>query len=78
MKFDVSTERWIPVIWENGDPDELGLRDVLTQSHQIRAIVDPMPTVEFGLHRLLVALVLDIFQPQDTLDWSDLWGSGRL
>ena len=76
MKFDVSTERWIPVIRENGDPDELGLRDVLTQAHQIRAIIDPMPTIEFGLHRLLVAFVLDIYQPQDTLDWSDEWKAG--
>ena len=73
MKFDVSTERWIPVIREDGTPDELSLRDVLTQAHHIRAIVDSMPTVEFGLHRLLVAFVLDIFQPKKIIHWTDLW-----
>lgn len=73
MKFDVSTESWLPVIRADGTPVELGLRDVLVQAHEIRAIVDPMPTVEFGLYRLLVALVHDIFQPQDLPSWGEQW-----
>ncbi len=76
MKFDVSTEPWIPVIRIDGNPDELGVRDVLMQAHQIRAVVDPMPTVEFGLHRFLVACVGDIFKPQDSIDWGELWQEG--
>jgi CRISPR system Cascade subunit CasA len=76
MKFDVSTEPWLPVIRLDGKPDELGLCDVLIQAHQIRALVDPMPTVEFGLHRLLVAFVLDIFKPNDLEDWAGLWENG--
>lgn len=73
MKFNIANDCWINVIREDGTLDTLGLRDVLAQAHQIRAITDPMPTVEFGLYRLLVAFVLDIFQPKKLLHWDDLW-----
>lgn len=73
MKFDVSTQPWISVMLSDGTSDELSLRDALARAHLIRAVVDPMPTVEFGLNRLLVALVLDIFGPRDLEDWADLW-----
>ena len=77
MEFDVSIEPWMRVLGKDGHPDELGLRAALTQAHEIRALVDPMPTVEFGLYRLLVAFVLDIFQPQDLIDWGELWKTGE-
>jgi CRISPR type I-E-associated protein CasA/Cse1 len=73
MKFDVSTQPWIPVVMSDGTSDELSLRDALARAHLVRAVVDPMPTVEFGLHRLLVALVLDIFKPKSKFDWIKLW-----
>ena len=61
----------------DGAPVELGLRDILLQAHQLRAISDPMPTVECGVLRLLVALVLDIFAPRDTSELAELLDAGE-
>lgn len=75
--FDLRFQPWIPVVGNDGRKREVGLEDALLLAHEWRAISDPLPTVEFGLYRVLVALVLDIFEPQNTLDWSDLWDEGR-
>lgn len=62
--FDLRNERWIPVVRLDGTRDELNLPDVILQAGDLRAISDPLLTVEFGLHRLLVAILFDIFQPE--------------
>lgn len=58
---------WIPLVNREGQTEEAGLRDALLKAHNYREIRDPMPTVEFGLYRLLTALALDIYQ-LDSLD----------
>jgi CRISPR system Cascade subunit CasA len=79
MTYDLLKEPWVPVVW-NPDASRTGpanLIEALQFAHRWRAIVDPLPTVEFGLYRLLVALVLDIFQPEDGNDWEALWDEGH-
>ncbi len=76
--FDLRRQAWIPVIRLNGSRAELGLQKALSLAHEWRAISDPLPTVEFGLYRLLVAFVLDIFTPQNGEDWADLWAGTKL
>lgn len=71
--FDLRREKWIPVIRADGSREELGLEAALCEAHEWRAISDPLPTVEFGLYRLLVAFVLDIFGPKDSFEWAALW-----
>lgn len=61
IHFNLLDEPWIPVIRQKGALDELSLTEVLRQAHELREIRDPLPIVEFGLYRLLVALVMDIF-----------------
>jgi len=75
--YNLRFEPWIPIVGSDGKRREVGLEDALLQAHEWRAISDPLPTVEFGLYRLLVALVLDIFEPRNTVDWSELWDEGR-
>ena len=80
--YDVLTEGWIPVVRADGAREELGLLDVLRSAHELVAIRDPSPLVEFGLHRLLVAFVLDALAeaeqaPQDEIDLKDLLRAGR-
>lgn len=74
--FDLRSERWILVTYLDGKSDTLGLRETLCQAHRLRAIRDPLPTVEFGLYRMLVALVMDIFAPRHTEDLAALLGAG--
>ncbi len=78
--FDLRSRKWIPVVWDDPErkPDLLGLREVLLQAHRLREIRDPLPLSEFGLYRLLIALVLDIFRPEDTLDLGELLQAGSL
>lgn len=75
--FDVRRDGWIPIVYDDGTTAELGLEAALATAHEWSAIADPLPTVEFGLYRLLVAFVLDIFAPQDGADWNQLWQQER-
>ena len=75
--LDLRDSRWIPTRSENGVIEELGLRDALLRAHALREIRDPFPIVEFGLYRLLVALVMDIYRFVDTRDLEELLAAGR-
>src|SRR5215208_4432434 len=62
--FDVSTQPWIPVRTSDGFLRRVGLRDALVEAHQFAGIEHPIPLVEAGVWRLLIALALDIFKPE--------------
>lgn len=74
--FDLRHEPWIPVVYHDGGREELGLRELLARAPTIREISDPIPTAEFGLYRLLVALVMDIFTLRDTEDLAEVLETG--
>ena len=74
--FDLIEEPWIPVTRENGVAEELGLREVLLTAGKIREIRDPLPIVELGLYRLLIALVMDIFELTSENRLGELLNSG--
>lgn len=81
--FDTITEPWVPVVTAGGAPHAVGLREALTRAHDFAAVRDPLPLVECGLYRLLVALALDIFfiepEPEESnlSDLAALLSSGR-
>jgi CRISPR system Cascade subunit CasA len=75
--FDLLTEPWICAVRRDGSEAELGLRELLISAHALREIRDPMPTVEFGLHRLLVAMVMDIFKMTEMADLTAVLDAGR-
>lgn len=77
IRFDVAHEPWLPVVRADGTLHEVGLIEALRKAHEFHALHDPMPPVECGLMRLLVAFALDIFKPQDALDWAETWDKGR-
>ncbi|MGW7071832.1 type I-E CRISPR-associated protein Cse1/CasA [Streptomyces sp. NPDC054855] len=54
--------------------DELSLREVFARAGQLRGVVGDLPTQEFALIRLLLALAHDALQgPRDTEHWAELW-----
>ncbi|MFJ8754539.1 type I-E CRISPR-associated protein Cse1/CasA [Streptomyces sp. NPDC102441] len=72
--FDLTTQPWIPVLRSNGKQDELSLRQVFEQASELRRIVGDLPTQEFALVRLLLAVAHDALGgPEDIDDWFDLW-----
>ncbi|HEX6937945.1 MAG TPA: type I-E CRISPR-associated protein Cse1/CasA [Longimicrobiales bacterium] len=64
--YNLITQPWIRVRSQDGALRPLGLRDALVRAHELAAVEHPIPIVEAGVWRLLVALVLDIF-PADRL-----------
>ncbi len=74
--FDLAEVPWIRAR-ANGCVRMLGLRDALMQAHEIESIEHPLPIVEFGIHRVLTALVLDALHPADAHAVRDLMRAGR-
>lgn len=58
--FDVAQQPCIPVL-QGSELKRVSLRDALTNAHEYDELQHEVPTVEFGLYRLLVALAIDIF-----------------
>ncbi|QMU18110.1 type I-E CRISPR-associated protein Cse1/CasA [Streptomyces pristinaespiralis] len=78
LPFGLTTQPWIPVLRGDGTQDELSLREVFAQAAGLRRIVGDLPTQEFALVRLMLAVVHDALDgPQDIEDWSDLWADER-
>lgn len=75
--FNLVDEKWIPCVWGNGTPDELGLLETLVRTHEIREVFDPSPLVSAALHRLLLAILHRIFGPASVKEWQTLWEAGR-
>jgi len=74
LSFDLTSRPWIPVLRRDGTPDELSLREVFALAGSLRRIVGDVPTQEFALLRLLLAVAHDALDgPRDTEDWAELW-----
>ncbi|HEY3685212.1 MAG TPA: type I-E CRISPR-associated protein Cse1/CasA [Streptosporangiaceae bacterium] len=75
--FDLTREPWVPVQRGDGHETSLSLRDVFDQAENLRRVVGDVPTVEFALLRLLLAILHDAIDgPADIDEWQDLWDSG--
>lgn len=74
--FNVLTEPWIAVEGAEGTR-EVGVLDLLAEAHHLRSVVDPAPPIEFGLYRLLVALVTDVLQLSSVPVLADALDAGR-
>ncbi|MFF5407833.1 type I-E CRISPR-associated protein Cse1/CasA [Streptomyces misionensis] len=74
LSFDLTARPWIPVLRRDGSQAELSLREVFEQAHHLRRIVGDLPTQEFALLRVLLAIAHDALGgPQDIDEWADLW-----
>ncbi|MEV8634877.1 type I-E CRISPR-associated protein Cse1/CasA [Streptosporangium sp. NPDC051023] len=75
--FDLTREQWLPVRRRDGGADKLSLRDVFAQAHELRRLVGDVPTQEFALLRLLLAILHDAVDgPREIEDWQELWDKG--
>ncbi len=77
FSYDVLTEPWIPVELTDGSKCSLGLLAALERAHEIRAIRAPTPLGNLGMHRFLIAFLLDAFRPPDVDAIADLVALGR-
>ncbi len=70
--FDVLNEEWIPVVMTDGSTKEYGLLDLFENANEIKDITDPSPLVRYGIMRLLIAFVTDVFRPKTVKDMGQL------
>ncbi|WNI23811.1 type I-E CRISPR-associated protein Cse1/CasA [Streptomyces sp. ITFR-16] len=74
--FDLVSRPWLPVQRTDGTADELSLLDVFSRATTVRRLVGDVPTQEFALLRLLLAILHDAVDgPEDVDDWAELWES---
>jgi len=72
-RYNLAEQRWIPVL-QAGAPCIVGVRELLTDAHQIDDIAVPHPLLRAALRRYLLALTADIVRVdrnRDVDDWQD-------
>ncbi|MFL1429140.1 MULTISPECIES: type I-E CRISPR-associated protein Cse1/CasA [unclassified Nocardiopsis] len=75
--FDLTARPWVPVLRTDGTEAELSLTEVFAQAADLRRLVGDVPTQEFALLRLLLAVLHDAVDgPADLDDWEELWEGG--
>ncbi|WP_119730090.1 type I-E CRISPR-associated protein Cse1/CasA [Thermomonospora amylolytica] len=75
--FDLTGRPWLPVLRRDGSEDVLSLTEVFRQAHDLRRVVGDVPTQEFALLRLLLAVLHDVIDgPEDVYGWTELWDEG--
>ncbi|MHB9130026.1 MAG: type I-E CRISPR-associated protein Cse1/CasA [Armatimonadota bacterium] len=69
--YDLVTEAWIPCVDTGGEHQQLGIRDVFSQAHELREVWDASPLVTAGILRLLLALLHQTMPLADDGAWED-------
>lgn len=57
MNYNLLEEKWLPVLWKNGNPNRVGIIEALTQAHRIRQIAANNPMDRVAILRFLLALL---------------------
>ncbi|MBN1857180.1 MAG: type I-E CRISPR-associated protein Cse1/CasA [Dehalococcoidia bacterium] len=57
MSYNLIDEQWIPVLWNDGRTSRVGIREILTQAHRIRALAASNPMDRLATLRFLLALL---------------------
>lgn len=75
--FNLWNEPWIHIENMRGKIEQHSIEQTLLNAHLMRGIYDHSPLVVVGVHRLLVAVLQYIFQPEKTADLKKLWKNGN-
>ena len=71
--FNLLDQAWIPVISVNGEYLELGLRNMLAKSPNLRDISCDTPIQSTAILPLALAVLHRVFGPPDLQTWQTLW-----
>jgi len=75
--FNLIDEPWIPCIRNDGSKDELSLREVLLEAHQLRSLYGESPLIVASLYRLLLAMMYSVYVLPSSRSWQKLWRGGK-
>jgi len=75
--FNLIDKSWVPCLMPDQTKVDLGLKEVLLRSHEIREIIHTSPLVVTALYRLLLTILHRNFGPATVNDWKNLWRRGK-
>jgi CRISPR system Cascade subunit CasA len=75
--FNLLTEPWIPAADAGGVVKERGIMETLLNAHELSAIVDPAPPIQFGIYRFLIAFVMDAYEITELEQVEELLNAGK-
>ncbi|MFD3328571.1 type I-E CRISPR-associated protein Cse1/CasA [Streptomyces sp. NPDC058701] len=74
--FDLVSRPWLPVQLHDGTATELSLKEVFARAGEVRRLTGDLPSQEFALLRLLLAILHDAVDgPEDLDSWQELYES---
>ncbi|MFS8804880.1 type I-E CRISPR-associated protein Cse1/CasA [Synechococcus sp. R55.6] len=74
QSFNLTTEKWIPVIDRDFQMQELSLIELFKQWESLREIRGDNPPTTLALYRFLLAIMHQAYQgPRDTDHWNDIF-----
>lgn len=74
--FDLVSRPWLPVQLGDGTATELSLKEVFVRAGEVRRLVGDVPSQDFALLRLLLAILHDAVDGPEDLDaWQELHDS---
>lgn len=76
--FNLIDQPWIPCVEaETGRLIEVGLRDILCESHRIRGVTCETPLHDAAITVLLLVILHRVFGPEDEEAWEALYARGQ-
>ncbi|WP_051877130.1 type I-E CRISPR-associated protein Cse1/CasA [Streptomyces natalensis] len=74
MEFNLVDDDWLPVVFTDGSPGELSLREVLVRAHEVRSLALDVPSQVPPVVRLLLAVAhRALAGPTDEKQWRTWW-----
>lgn len=71
--FNLWIEPWITAEKPEGQLEELSIQQLLIYAPKYRVLYDPSPLIIVSIHRLLIAILQDIIQPEVEEDLYEIW-----
>lgn len=75
--FNLWDEAWIGVTLPSGEVRRVGILECLIEAHRLGPLQDQSPLAVAAIHRLLAALLQDVYRPQGVDDIASLLAQGR-
>lgn len=74
--FNLIDQQWIPCITQDGKLIEVGLYDLLAESHQLRQVYCETPLMTASIFPVALAILYRVFRVNGIDDWEKLWLKG--
>lgn len=72
--MDLSTEKWLPVLFSDGEKTKVALCDIL--DNRIQDLAFPRADFQGAAWQMLIGILQCAIAPEDKEDWGDIWNEG--